>query len=44
MIETQIVVHYRLLVQVASMQGHHIQQHELRIKDKDHEDLANHRL
>jgi hypothetical protein len=42
--EIQIVVHNHQLVQVTSTQGYHIQQIELRIEDKDHDDLANYQL
>ena len=44
MIGTQIVVRDHLRVQVTSIQGHHIQQNELRTRDKDHDDLANYQL
>jgi hypothetical protein len=44
MIETQKVVHNHQLVQVTSTQGHHIQHDELRIKDKNHDEVANYQL
>ena len=42
--ETRINVHNHQRVQVTSTQGHHIQQNESRIEDRDHDGLANYQL
>jgi hypothetical protein len=39
MSKTRIAIHNHQLVQVTPTRGHHTQQNELRIKDRDHDDM-----